>query len=614
MRSTAAAVSLEGANDGFGASGRATTNSRALRVPEAGRFPLVHGRGLVGDRNDAGQILEVRDDALRTTILERLVASEALARVRLPSGESIKALLRRGDDAGEIALVVETTDVDFGVRQLVSVEAELHGSQFILQGVVTINDRGHLVARSIRIFSLGRRLCERVEVVDGAAVAEWADPVDPRRRVSARIVDLSPRGMGVVILPGSTRLLPTPPFSLKLKVGDVVVEARAEVRRSTTLPDGSWSLGLRLRPLYDADVTRLAKLCQGFRCPNLVTRSEVELPAVVDLMRASGYMDLRDGMAPGADWHHPPGTESLTVDTVYRCDNGSLLGHFSSLRTYPRTWILHQLATVGLRRGKIAYSLYVHVIDWITALAGDEGFAIAYFNQAKPWHQAMFGAFVRWVGTDSLTTIASLDRLEPISGLPDQALSPSVQVRVATESDRPFAVDLARTHLPKLVADALYLHEDSISTSNLCDAHAVAGLERQRETVLVEAEGGILGVAICETGARWLSLFNILNMAIVFFPESMNPELARAAQAALLAAVRRFYSAKGIEDPLIVTPQGNVKSPEAVGLRIAESMGCWVASIEGIKQWRNFIHFEMGELARTRSRPPRIKTTERNVA
>jgi hypothetical protein len=164
------------------------------------------------------------------------------------------------------------------------------------------------------------------------------------------------------------------------------------------------------------------------------------------------------------------------------------------------------------------------------------------------------------------------------------------------KGDLSVAVRLARASIPPLLADALHFDLDSISTEWLCDVNGSAGLERARVTFVARAKGGILGAAICETGPRRLSLFNIVNAAHVFIAEPLSFGLAREVEGALLSKVRQFYRAKGILDPLIMAPEGNAKFPESAGLRLAETMGAWATSIEGLKQYRNFLHFEFGEL------------------
>jgi hypothetical protein len=286
------------------------------------------------------------------------------------------------------------------------------------------------------------------------------------------------------------------------------------------------------------------------------------------------------------------------VDLVHRGSTGKPVGHGSYLRLYSNTWLFHQLATIGLRRAAVAYPLYVQAVEWALALSDREAFSLSYFNQSKSWHRTMLGDFLGWVGSDSLSTITSLDRLERVPSRGGVDLTgPALVRRAESAEDRAFAAQLARSFLPPLVADALHIWADTVVSPILCSHHAQAGLERSRTALIVEVEGQPLGAALCETGSRTLSLFNILNMAHVFFSPTIEPRHTRCAQAKLLEAVLDFYAAREVRDPLVVTPASSVVCPGDVGLTVTESMGCWVASREGLKQWKNYVHFALGSLA-----------------
>jgi hypothetical protein len=544
----------------------------------------------------AGDVVEIRDPELRASIIERLAGRTSQAAAQFESGRSLEVMLGAASSVPH-ALALRSTALDKRVSgQFVSVEVSHFRSRFVLEATVVAEHGDECVLSAPhRVLSLCRRQFERVPVAPGSASLRFSEVLEPERSVEAPIRDLSPDGVAIELPRGC--FLPPAPVPATLRVGEQRIRVLAEVHRITERATSS-VVGLRIKPLRADDRIRLGRVCESLRFPNLVQRRAVDPQAVVELMQRSGYLSLRDGTGPSTDWHASPGDESLAIDTVFRADNGALLGHFSCARLYPRTWILHQLATVGLRRARIAYPLYLQLMDWIATLSPGEGYGLAYFNQERSWHQALFGAFVRWVGSESLSLIAPLDRFEPSAAPAPVCHSVAgVSVREARPDDLPFAVRLARSKLPPLLCDALHLDEDSIATGTLCAAHTTFGLERTRRTLLVEAHGEILGVAICETGAAHLSLFNLLNLAYVFFREPVPPFLARAAQAMLFTHVAEFYRARGGIQPLIVAPAGNAQFAAGAGLVRAEVMGVWTASLEGIKQWRNYLHFCLGELA-----------------
>jgi hypothetical protein len=553
-----------------------------------------------------GDIVEIRDETLRTAVVQAIIARRVTGTMRLGEDGNVRVALEADHDVPS-ALLLRIDRNEFACTEaeevLVNIAFELYGCELLLRASVTKRGDNVLLSSPWRLFSLGRRRCQRVPVPDGEAVIEWRDPLDPEHTRKSNVVDLSPQGLGVSITTESMHVFPAPPFPLTLTVGDLTVSLLGEVDHCTPCDHKGSVVGLSIRPFREKDAILLADACQSRRCPNLVKRSTVDLAALTQFMRESGYLSLREGTSPDLDWHNPPGDESLSVDTAYLADNGRVLGHISCLRLYRRTWLYHQLATVGLRRATIAYPLYIQLTEWTAALAGNqEGFAMAYFDPTKSWHQLMFGAFVRWAGSEELAVTKGLERLEatgPEMPGPAAGKGPIV-VSEACKDELPFAATLARVHLPKLLADAIEMDVESISTANLCDEHTEFGLGRARLTFVAKHGRQIVGAAVCETGSRRLSLFNIVNVAYVFFVEPLDLRLARHAESALLRRVRQFYRDQNVLDPLIVAPEGNVKFAYSAGLTIAETMAAWVTSLDGLRQWRNFIHFEMGQMTRTR--------------
>ena len=550
-----------------------------------------------------GDIVEIRDDALKASVFKAIVARPITGTVRLGRDRVLRVALEESHDVpSSFLLRSEGAELACSDEEVITIALDLRQCELLLRGRVTRVGGDLVLSAPWRLFSLGRRRCQRVLIPPAEAVLEWRDPLDPDHTRAGRVVDLSPQGIGVGFPRDALYLFPAPPFPVTLRIGDLTMSLLAEVDHCNQADNTDSIVGLSVRPFQRADTILLAEVCQLHRCRNLVKRHTVDPAAITKFMQESGYLDLRRGTTPDPDWHAPAGDESLSLDTAYLGDNGSVLGHVSCLRLYRRTWIYHQLATVGLRRATIAYPLYLQLTEWTTALADtQEGYVIAYFDPTKPWHQLMQGAFLKWVGSEELSVTKGLDRLEAIDlDLPLAAVDGRICVGEASKDELSFAVTLARVHLPKLLADALQMDVEWISTTNLCDEHTSFGLDRARVTFVAKVGSRILGTAVCETGARRLSLFNILNVAYVFLVEPMELDLARLAETALLSKVRRYYRDLHVLDPLIVAPEGNVKFAHSAGLTIAETMAAWVTSLDGLRQWRNFIHFEMGQMTRGR--------------
>jgi hypothetical protein len=542
--------------------------------------------------------LEVTDGALRALVIERLGGLRARARLTLDGVEgSARVALLPGYVRDSVRVRFDGDDVSVGAREgAATLEASLLGAHFILRGSLNKSTREWSLLSPMEVFSTARRSSERVPIQPGHACVEWWHPLDPSRRLAATVRDISPTGLSIEPPKESVWFLPPPGSTVELKLGERTFPIRVEARRTDTL---GGAVGLQLSAGTVEERILLARVYQSVRCPSLKLRGDADALAVSELMHSSGYTSLRSGAHPVAGWGTPPGDERLTLDLVHHGDDGSPSGHVSSLRVYRSTWMYHQLATLQPGRTQAAYRLYLMIAEWVLTLSNGEGYAIAYFNQAKRWHQTMFTHFTRWTRSPSMSTITSLDRLEPSSEPHDREwTAPNVSIRPARAQHRDVLARLARASLPPLVADALDLHEDTVLAPVLCAEHEAVGLARSRTGFVAEVEGQVVGAALCELGSRTLSLFNILNMAFVFFRhDSVGAD--PSVQATLLASVRRFYLRRGISDPIIVVPSGMLRSPDRAGLTVVESMGLWAASAEGLKQWRNYIHLELGFRAET---------------
>lgn len=567
-------------------------------------LPVPSGVSLPG----MGDSIEVRDEGLCAAILKRLDGAPVPGVAYLGDGSrhvvELSAETLDADAPARLMLASSAADAEFHEGPAI-IEATLFGTCFSMQGRLSAVEAHRATLEGLRIFSVGRREHGRVRLLERQATLEWRHPLDPSFWMTAPVLDLSPKGVSVLFAAGNG-LLPPPSAQLLLRLGATEVPIHAEVRHSVPTENGGARVGLRIKPEVPSDVAHLTRACQSARFPMLVPRAQVTPDSVDELLRASGYLSLRDTAAPAPGWHRPDANEELTVDLIHQGATGKPVGHGSYLRVYPNTWLFHQLATVGLRRAKVAYPLYVQAAEWALALTDREAYALSYFDQAKTWHKTMLRDFGAWVGSDALSTITSLDRLEKTGApRPPASTNRAVRVRPCAPEEHAFVAQLARAFLPPLVADGLHVFENTVNVPDLCSHHTTAGLERSRVAFVVEVDGQLEGAAICETGSRTLSLFNILNMAHVFIRRTVAPRHARAVETALLGAVLDFYGARGIDDPLVVTPEGSVGRPESVGLTVTESMGCWVASREGLKQWKNYIQFALGAFFERRRRDPR---------
>jgi PilZ domain len=572
--------------------------------PILSRAFLPFGAASSGGAGDASQL---RDEALASDVLVRLRKKAPALRLALEDGRAFRARIRGTFEIGApIPLVIEAPSA-LPLSE-VSISFGLDGGGFALHGSLT---RGELassasgdyaLAPPFALVSRSRRHADRVRVPSQRAVLSWPNLLVPGERVMASVEDLSALGARVRLRNPSSSYPPPPGAQVLLHVDGLALALHAEVRHVDHAgAEGPTSFGVRFVPRSTDDVVRLARAVERFSFPTLYPRTTVPRSEVADLLRSSGYLELRDSAEKLRPWHDSA-DERLSIDAVHRRKDGLLDGHVSCTRIYGRTWLFHQLATLG--QGRLAMStrraIYLSATGWVSLLSEGHGYAMAYFDRQKAWHSAFFESFIRWSGDDSIATITPLDRFE-LSSDPGRA-SPagggraehSWDVGEARPDELASAEATIRAAMHPLLARATDIEAGLLTTSTLCPSHAAEGLERARALLVARDHGEATAFALCETGSSRLSLFNLLNIAHVV----VSPAASLGARRALLAAIVQFYAERGTAAPLVVAKPGTLNVAEAPGFALVETMGCLVLSSEGLKQYRNFLAYHFGRFER----------------
>jgi hypothetical protein len=495
-----------------------------------------------------------------------------------------------GGVVGGLYVEVPSVVVDGGI-----VTGRIHfavrGASFSADCTLGTDERGRaFLSADSAVVSTSRRRCHRVELRRDEAVVRWSHPLDPTRQLSAAVHDLSLGGVGIV---GHIPFPPGERAPMTLEVGGTQFHLEGDVRHLVT--EGSRvHMGIRTSFLDARDEVRIAYLCRRDRFPRLLPRSAVPADAVANLLRSSGYLGLRPDGQVSAPFAHTAATEQLSVDTVQQGADGSLMGHISCLRVYRKTWLYHQLATVGRSAdlNDCRRALYLDVVDWVSLLAGSDGYSLAYYDRSKAWHKRFFEGFVEWAGSDTLAVVAPLDRFErnavrhDVEPLPTAATVSRLRPAQASQ-----AAALVARSLPRLTIEAMDLTEPLIAHDLTCASlYRDEGYERGRHAFALHAGEKLVGLALCEIGSRELSLFNLLNVAQVF----VEPGIGAAAELALLARVDSFYERRLIADPILASPPGLLGHARAAGFTLAETMGAIAISASGLKQYRNFLVYQFG--------------------
>ncbi len=531
---------------------------------------------------DREHTCELVDPQAISDVLHEFRELTPLAQLRT-SDDQTHAARVLGVHAESVGVVLELdAPPAAGTAQL---QCELHGVVFLLHGQLRVADGRAELCGPLRLYKSDQRSVWRQAIAEGRAELHWSalDSEQPRSGHSY-VRDLTPNGVGVLPAPDS---VPPPEgvFPAELRIGALRVPCLAETRR---VPHAAGALyGIHLTA--GGRGQGLIEVYLRERLPQLVPRHEVDTKALRALMVNSGYLSLRAAAASFSAWQRCQPRDAFGCDRVYRATDGQLLGHGSATRIYDRTWILHQLATVsGHPESAQCRAMLYSMLTSVPALYdGTRASAMAYFDLDLRWHDLFFKNFIRWVGSSSLARIYAFDRFERDDAPVPFPAPEGYEVRVARDVDLVACAALVRGHLPEITANAFDIHPADLRRP------APRKGDRGREVLVLMHGEQLAGVALCETGAPNLSLFNIVNMAQLYVRSGARAPLP-AAQRALIAAARAFYAERNIQKPLVIAPAGTIERDAEPGTHWAESMGCMVITGRGLTRWENYCRFQFG--------------------
>jgi hypothetical protein len=524
--------------------------------------------------------------ALRSPLTVRALESDCgrvnpLASVELADGSTSSGLLRWSEQSG---LFLEPMD-DL-VEGACRLHFSLHGVMFVLRAQLTQN-----ALHDARWFTFDRRMATRLPVDSGLATLSWSAPTGAAELSEADVADLTPSGTQIRLAPHSSLPPGQSSFPAELTFGEQRISCVAELRQLWS-HDGEQRAGLRL--LTDPQDSALSDLYLAKRFPQLRARRTVSAPELVELLRRSGYLALRDGNQASHDWCSLDVPNSSSCDVVYEARDGTLLGHISATRVYSDSWLFHQLATVSDHEETVECrkNLYGLVCTAPNVYSGERAHGLAYFNLDKRWHRLFFEEFTHWIDDAQEARITKLDRFERShAALPELPCVPGYCAELATRSELIVATAMVREQLPKLLADTMDISPWRLRQNALCGSQRAEHYTRSREVFVVRGPEGVEGVALCERGSAELSLFDILNMAHVFVSSRRRP--SEDVQRLLLGRVRAYYADHGVLNPLIVSPHATLEAESEPGTRLVETMGAMSMSSFAMRQWENFcqVHF-----------------------
>jgi hypothetical protein len=444
---------------------------------------------------------------------------------------------------------------------------------------------------------MNRRGASRLPLAPGTARLRWSELNSTHSDlVESPVTDLAVDGIGLSIEASRTPPPESGVFPAILDISGQHVSCLAQTCHRHETGNTS-SYGVRLETLAGRET--MIENYLSHRFPELVPRAQVDIGAMTTLLEQSGYLGLRPGMLLSADWFRLRDANRLSRDICYRANDGSFIGHVSATRAYSRAWLGHQIATLRNHpeSTECRRSLYLHVAAYATLVDGEDTVMYGYFDRSKKWHKVFFYDFVKWIDDPRSAVIVELDRFErsdpgSLTGRPEPI--PGFDVATPGAEELVTATALIRAQLPFLVAETLDIHPERLVSKALHESYRGSSYSRERHLLVLRDRGRLVGLCLCETGSRELSLFNLFNTAFFFFLTGPSAP-RREAQLLLLAHVRTLYAARGEHNPLIVAPPDTFDATGEPGTVLAETMGLIAKSGLSLRQYECFIKYQFGK-------------------
>ena len=543
-------------------------------------------------------------DHVRAELFElrsRDIVSELLAQVRrcqpaitIVQGEIERQGTIAHAPSGESDLTF-ITDGEFVGGVVAALRFRLHDAPFRVDGALHRLEGGRWRLTTPRVYSLDQRAAQRLALDAGEATLRWSEVLDGDLRSSHAVVEeLSSEGVGFTVARDEGAPPPPSAFPAMLEIDGRRIHCLGETRYLRH-SDARTRCGVRLHTRAGRGDLVDAYLRHRFR--QLLPRREADPDRVYELLERSGYLSLRDDMRPPRDWFARRDDDAISRDVCFRSSDDALIGHVSFTRAYPRAWLGHQLATLRHHAEATACrrAIYLHIATYPTLVDGDDAMMVGYFDRGRPWHQRFFSGFVDWLAEPSLAVAFGLDRFERSTREEPVAVTASgAEVGPPRPEELADAAALVRAQLPPLLSEVLDVHPERLGAAHLNDDYHGTRYQRGREVLVLRVRGRVAGVALCETGSRELSIFNLFNMAQLFVLGGVHAP-STAAQLQLIGAVRALYAARGERNPMLVAPPHTLDAAREPGTFLAETMGMIAWSGRALRQYENFINYQFGK-------------------
>lgn len=552
---------------------------------------------------------EITDAVRLRVIVQGIHERSAQARVLVSGTNALAFLVNMDETPGELLWsVVGLVPLDQGPFE---VEVDGYNSVFRLRfDDARRTPRGIVTGMPARAVCLRYRQFRRVQ--GGAdALARFEHPLWPELpRFERALVDVSFAGIAFNADPVKDALYVGLRIDLiEIFCGDGrTIQLRGTVRSLATT-NGIVTCGVSVTP-WEENVFAWTSFVMN-RLNQTTSHGEEYAEQLWDLYTESGYFNLS-----GKDPHDfdslsksfrlvmdkTKSNPNLSFHSVWLSEN-RIEASFSAIKSYSRTWTLHQLAkrkVVARSSRQILRDIHLRIFEHIHADSRAD-WILSYVEAHVRWTQRAPMPFTRqFVGT-GLVIARSFRLLEAPARARSDAAPLSVHtINKARPDECRLLADVLSQNMPPVYQEAADLVEERLDLAECKRFWQASGLERDREIWVARYRGTPVAAAILEVGETGTNLFRLLDSLRLV---ALQPK-GEAAFVELIEKARSWFLARQKESFVYICEHEDTQHLELAKLRDLGEGIIWALRAELIPDYLELVCDLLSERDAPQSSPP----------
>ena len=351
------------------------------------------------------------------------------------------------------------------------------------------------------------------------------------KKVSLKICDLS--GLGFSMTEKASRASLIPGLLIRNATisftNNLLIPCMVQVVYCGSNENGSGTvlIGCAILDINIQNHLQLINLVQQAQDPNTYISNQIDPEDLFDFFFETGFLypkkyteiaDKREELMHSYLTLYQKGVD-ISRHFVYQ-KTGQILGHFSTLRVYRRTWMnQHHAALKGQRAGlQVVRAISEYMNDSYQLNPTNIKYIIGYFQAANKFPQQYFGRYVRETNDSKITSLDSLSYISEASKFigPLKELGDGWTLEPATTSDLVEFQGYYQNISGGLLPDVLDMVPGEFDDQTLTETYKSNGLIRKRELHVLRYQNAPKALIDVQSSDFGLNLSEITNAITVY--------------------------------------------------------------------------------------------------